>query len=259
MVLHASLTSFRKLSIPRDSYAAIPNCGEQKINASLACNTSSTNGNPAATIKTVENFLGIDINHIVIVDFDGFAELHQHARRGDDRRARTRTARRTVPSSAATSTAARSRAASPSSCRPARSRCRATRRSPTPGSATTTATRRRTTATGPPASSRSSTGSRTASPASPASPTTSSRARSSAGTHRRRSSATWAASRCPQVAIAAILGGSGETNVLGGNKAAISSGPGRQPPDPAERLRGRGQGADRAATRRTRRVLARGL
>ena len=30
----------------------------------------------------------------------------------------------------------------------------------------------------------------------------------------------------PQVAIAAILGGSGETNVLGGNKAAVSSGPG---------------------------------
>src|SRR3954449_4800039 len=73
MVLHASLTSFRKLSIPRDSYAAIPNCGEQKINASLACNTQSTNGNPAETIKTVEDFLGIDINHIIIVDFDGFA------------------------------------------------------------------------------------------------------------------------------------------------------------------------------------------
>ena len=75
MVLHASLTSFRKLSIPRDSYAAIPNCGAQKINASLACNTQSTNGNPAETIKTVENFLGIDINHIVIVDFDGFASF----------------------------------------------------------------------------------------------------------------------------------------------------------------------------------------
>jgi LCP family protein required for cell wall assembly len=75
MVLHASLTSFRKLSIPRDSYAAIPNCGEQKINASLACNTRSTNGNPAETIKTVESFLGIDINHIVIVDFDGFASF----------------------------------------------------------------------------------------------------------------------------------------------------------------------------------------
>jgi hypothetical protein len=47
MVLHASLTSFHKLSIPRDSYAAIPDCGEQKINASLACNTNSSNGNPA--------------------------------------------------------------------------------------------------------------------------------------------------------------------------------------------------------------------
>src|SRR3954454_19478462 len=75
MVLHASLTSFKKLSIPRDSYAAIPNCGSQKINASLACNTRSTNGNPASTIKTVEDFLGIDINHIVIVDFDGFADF----------------------------------------------------------------------------------------------------------------------------------------------------------------------------------------
>jgi LCP family protein required for cell wall assembly len=75
MVLHASLTSFHKLSIPRDSFASIPDCGEQKINASLACNTNSPNGNPASTIKTVENFLGIDINHIVIVNFDGFAEF----------------------------------------------------------------------------------------------------------------------------------------------------------------------------------------
>src|SRR6476659_3353641 len=75
MVLHASLTSFHKLSIPRDSFASIPDCGDQKINASLACNTNSPNGNPASTIKTVENFLGIDINHIVIVNFDGFAEF----------------------------------------------------------------------------------------------------------------------------------------------------------------------------------------
>ncbi len=75
MVLHASLTSFKKLSIPRDTYAAIPDCGSQKINASLACNTQSTNGNPASTIRTVENLLGIDINHIVIVDFDGFADF----------------------------------------------------------------------------------------------------------------------------------------------------------------------------------------
>ena len=50
MVLHGSLTSFRKLSIPRDSYAAIPNCGTQKINASFACNTRSNNGNPAVVL-----------------------------------------------------------------------------------------------------------------------------------------------------------------------------------------------------------------
>jgi LCP family protein required for cell wall assembly len=75
MVLHASLTSFRKLSIPRDTYAAIPDCGSQKINASLACNTNSPDGNPASTIRTVEDFLGIDINHIVIIDFDGFADF----------------------------------------------------------------------------------------------------------------------------------------------------------------------------------------
>ena len=75
MVLHAAISSFRKLSIPRDSFAAIPDCGEQKINASLACNTSSAKGNPASTIRTVEDFLGIDINHIIIIDFDGFADF----------------------------------------------------------------------------------------------------------------------------------------------------------------------------------------
>ena len=75
IVLHASLTSFRKLSIPRDTYAAIPDCGTQKINASFACNTNSPKGNAASTINTVEDFLGIDINHIIIVDFDGFADF----------------------------------------------------------------------------------------------------------------------------------------------------------------------------------------
>ena len=75
MVLHASLTSFRKLSIPRDTYASIPDCGAQKINASLACNTNSPDGNPASTIRTVEDFLGIPIHHIVIIDFDGFSDF----------------------------------------------------------------------------------------------------------------------------------------------------------------------------------------
>lgn len=75
MVIHTALGSFRKLSIPRDSLAEIPGCGTQKINASLACNTRSADGNPGLVIETVENFLGIEINHIVIVDFDGFADF----------------------------------------------------------------------------------------------------------------------------------------------------------------------------------------
>lgn len=75
MVLHAAISSFRKLSIPRDSLASIPDCGEQKINASLACNTNSPDGNAASTIRTVEDFLGIEIHHLVIIDFDGFADF----------------------------------------------------------------------------------------------------------------------------------------------------------------------------------------
>ena len=153
MVLHTSLTSFHKLSIPRDSFAAIPDCGDQKINASLACNTSSPNGNPASTIKTVENFLGIDINHIVIVNFDGFAEFINTL--GG--------VKIDVPDTNGKQDGAvvcgdvdggKKQGGVSLKLPRARSPCRAIRRSPMPGSGTTTVTRRRTTATGPPASRR---------------------------------------------------------------------------------------------------------
>ena len=74
MVLHASLTSFRKLSIPRDTLADIPGFGAEKINGAFSL-TGKRNGDAALVIETVENFLGIDINHIVIVDFAGFADF----------------------------------------------------------------------------------------------------------------------------------------------------------------------------------------
>jgi LCP family protein required for cell wall assembly len=68
MLVHASLGSVRKLSIPRDTEAEIPGHGTAKINAAYAL------GGPALTIETVENFLGngLEINHIVEVDFDDF-------------------------------------------------------------------------------------------------------------------------------------------------------------------------------------------
>ncbi|MBD0281952.1 MAG: LCP family protein [Thermoleophilaceae bacterium] len=71
MLVHASLGSVRKLSIPRDIEAEIPGFGTQKINASYAL------GGPALTIETLESFLGngLEINHLVEVDFEDFPEL----------------------------------------------------------------------------------------------------------------------------------------------------------------------------------------
>jgi len=68
-VIHAGGGSFSKISIPRDSLASIPGVGDGKINSAFA------NGGAALQIKTVEDFLGIDINHVVILDFEGFADF----------------------------------------------------------------------------------------------------------------------------------------------------------------------------------------
>jgi LCP family protein required for cell wall assembly len=71
MLVHASLGSVRKLSIPRDIEVEIPGHGTGKINAAYAF------GGPALTIETVEGFLGngLQISHLVEVDFEDFPEL----------------------------------------------------------------------------------------------------------------------------------------------------------------------------------------
>jgi LCP family protein required for cell wall assembly len=69
MLIRAGGGAFRKLSIPRDSYAEIPGHETTKINAAFAF------GGAALQIKTVEQFLGIEIDHVAIVDFTGFEEL----------------------------------------------------------------------------------------------------------------------------------------------------------------------------------------
>jgi LCP family protein required for cell wall assembly len=66
MVIRAGRGTFRKLSIPRDTLAAIPGEGTDKINSAYAI------GGAKLTIRTVEDFLGIDIDQVAIVDFDGF-------------------------------------------------------------------------------------------------------------------------------------------------------------------------------------------
>jgi LCP family protein required for cell wall assembly len=59
----------RRLSIPRDTVAAIPGYGNDKINAAYAY------GGPALTIKTVEQFTGIKINHVIVVNLANFPKF----------------------------------------------------------------------------------------------------------------------------------------------------------------------------------------
>ncbi|MGB7589238.1 MAG: LCP family protein [Solirubrobacterales bacterium] len=69
MLIRAGGGTFRKLSIPRDSYAEIPGQGPQKINGAFAFGGAKTE------IEAVEQFLGIEIDHVAIVDFTGFEKL----------------------------------------------------------------------------------------------------------------------------------------------------------------------------------------
>lgn len=69
MLIRAGGGTFHKLSIPRDSYAEIPGYTPQKINGAYAL------GGAALQIKTIEQFLGIKIDHVAIIDFTGFQKL----------------------------------------------------------------------------------------------------------------------------------------------------------------------------------------
>ncbi len=69
MVVRAGGGQFRKLSIPRDSYAEIPGQDNQKINGAYAF------GGAKLQQQTVSDFLGIPIDHVVIMNFEGFADF----------------------------------------------------------------------------------------------------------------------------------------------------------------------------------------
>src|SRR4051794_11629477 len=57
------------LSIPRDTVVDIPGHGRNKINAAYAF------GGAPLAVKTVEQYLGIDVNHVVEVNFENFPAL----------------------------------------------------------------------------------------------------------------------------------------------------------------------------------------
>ena len=57
------------LSIPRDLRVEVPGYGTEKINS------ANQFGGPALTITTVRRLTGLPIQHVVVVDFDGFKDL----------------------------------------------------------------------------------------------------------------------------------------------------------------------------------------
>lgn len=69
MLLRAGGGASARLSIPRDTVVDIPGHGPDKVNAAYAI------GGPALTITTLKQYLGIDINHVVEVNFSNFPEF----------------------------------------------------------------------------------------------------------------------------------------------------------------------------------------
>jgi len=69
LLVRAGGGDFRKLSIPRDSAAEIPGEAAQKINAAYAF------GGAKLQIQTVESFLNISVDHVAIIDFQGFQKF----------------------------------------------------------------------------------------------------------------------------------------------------------------------------------------
>jgi polyisoprenyl-teichoic acid--peptidoglycan teichoic acid transferase len=73
MLLHTDPSRHRLvyLSVPRDLRAAIPGYGEQKINAAMQI------GGPKLAIQTADALFGpgLQVNHVVVVDFGAFMSL----------------------------------------------------------------------------------------------------------------------------------------------------------------------------------------
>ena len=57
------------VSFPRDMYVTIPGHGQNKINAAFAL------GGAALTVQTLQDLTGVTMDHVVLVDFEGFTQL----------------------------------------------------------------------------------------------------------------------------------------------------------------------------------------
>src|SRR5829696_436978 len=71
MVMHLSADrkSAYMISFPRDMYVPIPGQGKNKINAAFAF------GGPPLTVRTVEGLVKTRMDHVALIDFEGFINL----------------------------------------------------------------------------------------------------------------------------------------------------------------------------------------
>ncbi len=69
LLLRAGGGASSRLSIPRDTVVDIPGHGPDKINAAYAI------GGPALAITTIKQYLGIDVNHVIEVNFANFPQF----------------------------------------------------------------------------------------------------------------------------------------------------------------------------------------
>lgn len=69
MLIRTGAGKSAKLSIPRDTVVDIPGHGPDKINAAYAI------GGPSLTINTVEQYLDLEVHHVVEVSFGNFPDF----------------------------------------------------------------------------------------------------------------------------------------------------------------------------------------
>ena len=67
--LNAKRTKAYIISFPRDMYVTIPGYGKNKINAAFAF------GGAPLAVRTLENLTGVRMDHVVLIDFEGFIRL----------------------------------------------------------------------------------------------------------------------------------------------------------------------------------------
>lgn len=71
MLVHlpADRSALYVMSIPRDTWVDIPGRGEAKINAAFS------HGGPSLLVQTVEQLTGVRVDHLGVVDFEGFVQM----------------------------------------------------------------------------------------------------------------------------------------------------------------------------------------